>query len=494
MEAIPIAIFWSIALWCLLQRKQALLYLFFASMPFGSFAVIPTQVTGGLTLTPTPIVALMLIARELGSMRALGQALDMALRRSGLLLLFAFWVVAGVVTLFMPRFFAGMVEVVPVRAGALSDTTLLVPTTQNFSQLIYVSISVLAVFAFARLLQADEMRRHALAALLLGAALTALTGALDLASQYVPIGLALELFRTASYELLTDVEVLSAKRVVGLTPEASSYGALALTFLAALYFFRRAMPAGFVRRRLVPALMGVLLLLIWLSTSSAAYLGLGLFGAAAAADWCFRLAAPVSQTYLRRGLAGEFALAVVTLCVLLMIVLAKPGLLAPMREMFDLMVLQKSSSSSFEERSMWTHVSLNALFATHGLGVGLGGTRASNFAVALASNAGVLGAALYFLFVLQCLAFRNPARGDAKGVALLSGIRWTYLPAFFTGLMIGTTPDFGLFNAFLFGFATAITCRRARTRAALTPSASLQPQAYVQPMRPRALRSLRAQP
>jgi hypothetical protein len=141
---------------------------------------------------------------------------------------------------------------------------------------------------------------------------------------------------------------------------------------------------------------------------------------------------------------------------LLLVIIAVPHVLTPMRDMFDVMVLQKSSTSSYEERSMWTRVSLNALLATDGLGVGLGGTRASNFAVALASNAGVLGAAFYFLFVMQTLLIRRAPQGDAEGNALLSAVRWSCLPPFFTSLMIGTTPDFGLLNAFLFGFAVAI--------------------------------------
>src|SRR3978361_1610911 len=178
MEAIPIAVFWSAAVWTLFRRKQALLYLFFASMSFGSFAAIPTEVTGGLTLTPTPIVALLLIARQLGSGRGMAQAFDAAMKRSGLLLLFLFWLVACIVTAFMPRFFANMVQIVPVRAGALSDTALLVRTVQNVSQFIYIGISVLAVFSFAGMLREPAMRRHALAALCLGAAMTVLTGLL----------------------------------------------------------------------------------------------------------------------------------------------------------------------------------------------------------------------------------------------------------------------------------------------------------------------------
>jgi hypothetical protein len=484
MEAIPIGVFWAITVWALFRPTQALIYLFFASMPFGSFAAIPTEMTGGLTLTPTPIVALLLIVRQLGSVRGLTHALDFALRRSGLLLLFLFWLVAGIVTVFMPRFFADAIQIVPVRAGALSDTAPLVPTVQNVSQFVYISISVLTVFAFARMLRVEPMRRHALAALCLGAALTVFTGGLDLASQYLPLQPALELLRTASYALLTDVEILDSKRVVGLMPEASSFGGLTLAFLASLYFFRRAMPAGRLRQRVVPILMLLLILLAWMSTSSAAYVGLGLFGVAAAAEWCWRLVAAGHNPYLRRGLSIEFWLGAVATGTLLLIVIAMPQVLTPIREMFDVMVLQKSRTDSFEERSMWTTVSLHALLATNGLGVGLGGTRASNFAVALASNAGWLGAAFYFLFVLQILLIRRAAPGDAEGHALLSAVRWSYLPPFFTSLMIGTTPDFGLFNAFLYGFATAIAYKERHGAARPAGAREVDNASRHEPVRP----------
>ncbi|MBC7603517.1 MAG: hypothetical protein H7255_12765 [Ramlibacter sp.] len=456
MEAIPIGAFWCIAIWTMFRQKQTLLYLLFATLPFGSMAAIPTAATGGLTLTPTTIVAMLLVARELGSMRGLRLAVDAAFKTSDLLLLFIFWVVAGVTTAFMPRFFAGQVQVVPVRFGDLADTVLLVPTTQNISQFVYVSISVLSVFSFANMLRGETMRRHALNALFLGAALMVFTGFLDFAAPYLHLEAGLEVFRTASYALLTEDEILSSKRVVGLMPEASVFGNLCLSFLTSMYFFRRAMPQGLVRDRGVPVLMALLLLLIWLSTSSAAYLGLGLFGAAATGEWCWRLLAEGRNPYLRRGLSKEFWFGAAGVGAVVLLFLAVPKLFTSMYELFDMMVLQKSSSSSFEERGMWTRVSWDALLTTHGLGVGLGGTRASNFAVALASNTGVLAATFYFLFVIQSMLLRRAAPGDAKGGAILSAIRWAYLPPFAVSLTIGTTPDFGLFNAFFYGLAAAV--------------------------------------
>jgi hypothetical protein len=460
MELIPVSIFWSIAIWALFQRKQVLMYLFFASMPFGSFAAIPTELTAGLTLTPTPLVAILLIARELGSARGLRKAIDAALKPSGLLLLFLFWLVAGIVTIFMPRFFAGAIEIVPVRVSELATTAMLVPTIQNLSQYVYISISVLTVFAFASMLRSESMRRHALAAMCLGGALTVFTGLLDFLSQYLPIQPFLELFRTASYALLTDVEIQDVKRVVGLMPEASTFGTLSLSFLASIYFFRRAMPDGYLRNCVVPILLTLLLLFVWLSTSSAAYLGLCLFAAATAAEWCWRLIGAGHNPHLRRGISSEFWLAIVVIWVFLLIVISVPKVLTPVLEMFNAMVLQKTTTSSFEERSMWTQVSWNALLETYGLGVGMGSTRASNFAVALASNSGFAGALLYFTFVLQCLLLRRAPQSDLTGSTLLSAVRWSYLPSLLASLTVGTTPDFGVFNAFLYGFSVAI----AKTR------------------------------
>lgn len=456
MEAIPIAVFWGISFWAVWQRRHVLMYLFFATMPFGSFAALPTSVTGGLTLTPAPIVALIFIVRELSGSRGVRGAVAAALKPSGLLLLFLFWLVACVVTVFSPRFFAGQIEVVPVRSVGLFSTAMLFPTLQNASQIVYTTISVLTVFVFSRLLRAPDMREHALRALCLGATVTVATGFIDFVSQSLSLQSVLEIFRTASYTLLTEDEVMGSKRVVGLMPEASSFGGLVLGFLAALYFFRRAMTAGWMRDRAVPALLAALLLLVWLSTSSSAYLGLGLFAVTLVAEWCWRLFAAGRNPYLHRGLNSEFWIGVSGLGVLLLIVLASPQIFEPIVKMVDLMVMQKSSTSSFEERSMWTQVSWNALLSTHGFGVGMGGTRASNFVVALASNAGFIGAGLYFLFVWQCLLIRRAPAGDAQGGALLSACRWSYLPAFCAILTVGTTPDFGLFNAFLYGFAVAI--------------------------------------
>ncbi|WP_198670720.1 hypothetical protein [Oceanicella sp. SM1341] len=468
MVFLPLALFWGFAIWGLVSRKPVLLYLFFGSMPFGAFAVVPPEALGGLTFTPTPIVALLITARMFMGQRALAYVITSAIEERRLMWLFAFWLVAVLTTFTMPRIFAGTVGVIPVR-GLLSQAAPLMPSTQNISQLTYLTISVLAVVAFSRLLQGAEMRQHALRALCLGATMTLVTGALDYATQFVPLEPVLAPFRTASYALLTDVEVLGAKRVVGLMPEASSYGSVCIAMLTALWFLRRAIRDERLRNRRAPLLCGGLVLFGWFSTSSATYVGLALFICMVVMEWAWRAGALKRGAYRRRGLAAEFWLAFAGFGALTAVVAFHPAVLDPLVAMIDRMVLQKTSSSSFEERGMWTAVSWQAALDTWGLGVGVGSTRASNFAVAVASNTGFAGAFFYAVFLLRTFTRRAHPQ-DAEGAAMISGIRWAYPPGFVLVLLVGTTPDPGPMVAFQYGLITAVALagerRAARERVA----------------------------
>jgi len=454
MTFVPIAIYWSIAIWGLASRKPVLLYLFFATLPFGSMAVVPPALTAGLTFVPTAMTGLLLIIKTFSNSRnllvAIGAALDF--RRLGLL--FGFWVVALLITIFMPRVLAGQVMVVPMR-GELSSSAPLFPTTQNISQLAYLTISVTMVFVFAQILRTREMRQKVLGALVLASAITVATGVLDYASQFVPIGFLLEPFRTATYALLVDVELLGGKRVVGLMPEASSFGTICLSLLCLLYFLRRAMLNDRMRDLYTPPLIVALLAFAWMSTSSATYVGLAVFVALAGLEWAMRFLETRYDSMRRRHLGIEFGIVMGVLGGLMLVVLLRPDLVDAISKSIDRIVLQKTGSDSYAERSMWTAVSLQALADSYLLGVGLGATRASNSVVAAVSNVGLFGAIFYFGFIIQCL-LRRAAPEDREGKVMISGFRYAFFPAFTVGLLVGTTPDFGGFGAFRYGMLTAI--------------------------------------
>lgn len=457
MVAITIFIFWVLAFRCYRSTKpEALIYLLFGTMPLGSFAVIPPVVTGGLTLTGTPIIALMIIAKVFTARGGLNLFTGIALSKSNGLFLFAFWLVGLFTTLTMPKFFAGDIMVVPLRGESLAHAFPLEPTSQNFSQLVYISVSILSVFAFIEMLRDEKIRQHAIKAMCLGALVLVISGFLDFLDYYLPLDFILEMFRNASYALAVDVEIFSSKRVVGLMPEASAFGNMCVNFLAFLYFFRRASDNAFLRTKAIPVLIVALILLVWLSTSSASYVGLGFLGAMMGFEWVWRALKDKRNKLLKEGLMVELWLVNFALIAFLTTVLVYPELFDPILERVDRMVFQKTESYSYVERSMWNTVAWQALLDTYGIGVGLGSARTSNGVVALVSSVGILGTIFYVIFLLQVF-LRHTTREDSYGEAFISACKWSFLPPFLVDTLIATAADFGVANAFRFGLVFAIT-------------------------------------
>jgi hypothetical protein len=450
MDFVSVILFWVLLLAAVLSRGPYIFYLLFGSMSFGSFAVIPPELTQGLSFTPPPIIALVIIFIYAGGKNGLARMLSIALRPSQCLRLTLFWIVAIWATLFMPRIFAGMITIIPMRLEEATNGVPLYPTPQNISQILYLSISVITVFACALAFRAPNTRQHVLAALCVGGLMVVLTGLLDIAG----LGPYLDMFRTATYVYLTDVEIGNVKRVVGLMPEASAFGSLAVGFLTAIYFLRRAIARPWLRLIVAPGLIVLLALFALLSTSSAAYGGLAVFGCVAAAEWIWRLLTAERGSRAREGLVLEFWALVLGLAAVYLLALFNPSVFTPFIELINTIIFKKTSSDSFEERSMWTAVSFKALIDTWGLGVGMGATRASNGLVAVFSNTGLVGGFLYYGFMIQTY-LRRAAPGDDEGAAILTGVRFYMPPVLIMGILAGTSADFGVMNASIYALAAA---------------------------------------
>ncbi|MBM1175616.1 hypothetical protein JQC81_32670, partial [Microvirga arabica] len=172
-------------------------------------------------------------------------------------------------------------------------------------------------------------------------------------------------------------------------------------------------------------------------------------------EWTVRFVETHYNKLRRRHLGSELLLVFLAAAGLAFIVLFKPSIVEGIIETIDRMVFQKTDSSSFQERNMWTATSLQALLSTYGLGVGVGGTRSSNQIVAVASNTGIIGAMLYYLFIIQSLT-RRAAPHDIEGAVLVSALRYSFVPSFVISLLISPTADFGEGGAFRYGLLTAI--------------------------------------
>jgi hypothetical protein len=144
--------------------------------------------------------------------------------------------------------------------------------------------------------------------------------------------------------------------------------------------------------------------------------------------------------------------AIVIACTVLIIL--QPQILDPLYALVERMVLDKQSSSSFNERGMWRSTAIAALFDTHGLGVGLGGTRASSSVVAVFASTGILGGALLYAFVVQCL-MRRGLGAPAETQVILSAFRFSFIAPFAVSLMVSDA-NFGGVTAFSFGVVTAL--------------------------------------
>jgi len=278
---------------------------------------------------------------------------------------------------------------------------------------------------------------------------------LDWASARLPLGGLLAPFRTASYALLVSDRVMHAKRIVGLTPEASSFGLVCLSLLTMLWFFRRGLDARWIRDGVAPPLLLALAACVWLSTSSAAYVGLAVLGLAAFGEWVCRVAKGGRRS---DGVAGLWCALAIAVAVLLAVVLL-PQAVERALAIVDRVVLQKSESYSFRERSSWTAVSWDALLGSWGIGVGVGSTRASNAVVAVVASTGVLGGMLYYGFILQT-AFRRPRGGGGQAEAIVWAVPWALLPPLADGLLIGVNADFGPVLGFIFALSAGAAFAR----------------------------------
>jgi hypothetical protein len=130
--------------------------------------------------------------------------------------------------------------------------------------------------------------------------------------------------------------------------------------------------------------------------------------------------------------------------------------------------LSKASSASAQERGYWNAMSLQSLLDTGGLGVGLGSSRASGWAIAVVSQLGVLGAV--FMVSLFVLLLRGPsglrARTDAEQDALdlATSVR-ALAAAGLVGACIGSgSADPGV--PFFISLAVVTACRATLTKTA----------------------------
>jgi hypothetical protein len=453
----PALIFWALIAWSVTTRPSTLLVLLLASIPFASLAMLPSAMTGGLSILPQSLFAVVLILKVVvPQAMPLSPKLLTALRLRNLGYLALFLLVGTVATVIMPRLFAGEVVVVPMRILSETITALLSPTPQNFSQWGYLTLSVMSVFSVTLIADEPWFVKTLLVGMLAGGVVCFVTGLIDYAAGVAGMEYLLAPFRTAGYAYLTDVDVAGVKRVVGFTPEASAYGPICVNFAAATVLLRPLYAEG-GQRILAAIIAGISVVMALLSTSSTAYVGLAVLGLAYAANWFRRAASfsPLGQT----GLLGELFVGLGLIIALLFVVIAQSDLLNPLLNVIDEIIFNKPLGSSFYDRSFWNSTAWDTITSTWGLGVGFGSTRTSSWVVAVVSNTGLIGAAFMMIFLVKTLA-KRPIWQNSLSTELLSALKLSLLPALAMTSVDSAGSDIGPWMAVVLGAITGVAALR----------------------------------
>ena len=438
----PAVVLWVLILAASMLRGPALLYLLYVTGVFGTVQMIPGDAS--VNLLPQSVCAVFFIAKVFQQRGNLVKILEIAVDPERMGLFTAFLAYALLTAIVLPRLFAGQIEVMPI--SYVSGTSLLFPSSGNVTQCGYLVLAFGTALCFALIAWREDFQRHFLISLLAGAVFVIASGLIDLTFYDLGLSGLLDPLRTASYTLLTNDIEAGAKRVVGFTSEASTYGSMCVELLTALAFLRPLFPPAL--RAFVVVVLLALAGMAALSTSSGAYAGLAVFLVVYAFDLAIRLS---SQIVVRRaGVLWEIGLLVAVLFAFLTALVVSPQVFDTATGVFNEVIFNKSNSASYVERSAWTRVGWQAFLDTGGLGVGLGSLRTSNWFVSVLGNTGIFGGLLMFGFIVRLFTL-NTDKSDTRTAIVTRALRFALIPTLVMDGLGGSIPDVHIVTASLFG-------------------------------------------
>jgi hypothetical protein len=459
--SIPGLLVWLALLLVGRMAGGALIIGFFASLPFGSTAFATLNSLGG----SSPLIYTLFILGFFCAVAARRTLLSDLSRvftlHKSVWLICALAVYATASSYIFPRLFAGETSAFIPIEGVITEVPL-APASGNITQTAYFLLGVLLFIGLCIiLLHADNLKKVTTGFFAL-VIVHALLGAIDLGAKLAGLGDLLLPIRTASYALLTEVEQSGFWRIVGGCSEASGYSGLALASLAFMFTFWRE-----TNSRLAAFLTLAMLILVLLSTSSTAYVGL-----AALAPFALLM---MGRSAVENRVRKTDIILIVSFLAILTAILATylydNRIFIPFTNLIDDMVFNKATSDSGQERAYWNSRSLQNVVDTFGLGIGMGSSRSSSWAVSTISQLGVTGSLLVGVLVvvmMRGMGSLRPEPEDRSLFALCAGARACGFALLLAASVAGSSADPGvLFFACL---ATILACRhhvKARRKAAV---------------------------
>ena len=426
---------------------------------FGGAAAIAMPALGGATITP-PVLFLPFLVWHAFIESRRTQFLQHVPREGVYLAFTALW---GVLCAFIvPRLLTGQLEILTVDRSSDAATTAVLmplqPVSGNITQSAYALGSVAAFLACRQLLSRPHRLQRFKRAVIGLVALNCAAAALNLAHFYLGFPDLLQYVRTASYAQFRAYEAhgTGLVRITGTFPEASAFA----LFTMPLFAFTSTLWYLGSDRLKMGIYSTVSLLLLVLSTSTTAYVGLALYlgGVGSFLLW---------QLYEKRRLPYLKVLSTLLATVLLLLLAAfvfDTPVARRATKVLDVMVLSKLESDSGMERSLWNAQAWSNFLDTYGLGVGIGSARASSYLLVLLSNTGLIGTICFFGFLFRVLTMN---RKRTHGIVQLAS-RNAVFAAFISACLSAAVFDLGVvFFAFA---AAATTASQAVTSSSAVPN------------------------
>jgi hypothetical protein len=383
----------------------------------------------------------------------------------------AFTVVAVVGAFVLPKVFLGQVQVFPLRSDGNPLLMPLQPSSANLTQSAYLVISYLTAVVFALMVKSRSFIQNLRTAIIGLACMVIVTGVVEYGLGVVGAGSVLDMFRTASYTFMLDNEVQGMRRIIGLMTEASAYGFISTTALAMLIFYRNLFDTKQQQQIIYPlaAMCGILAILC---TSSAAYVSVAVIVVVYFWDVVARLGMGQKEEKLQvsRELVGIFAFSLIGLIAIFVFQETRDIAF----NLLDEMVFKKGQSSSFAERSSWNEAGISSFLQSMGAGVGVGSIRTSNFFVNIIGATGIVGSFFFFSFLLKVFMSKCQSQ-DVKMIEAVRGAKLILVPILVNMALAGTTPDYGVVVAVLFGIVIGGASAVRKPSSAVKTDAPLLP-------------------
>jgi hypothetical protein len=318
-----------------------------------------------------------------------------------LLYLLAFMLIAVLGAFILPQIFYGTLVYSPKISidDQFNNMTHLALESQHFNQSIQLLVnSLIFIIIWLRIISPFVFIRAIVFSLVFALAIALWQVASNATNIYFPKEL---LYTVEGWSVGNEQLIGSFSRVNSTFLEPSVFATYLTGVLAFLLIW-------WVKRPNWILLGGVLLTLfaMLITTSTTAYLGLvGVLACILLGVGFLQL---INEGWTSKSLLLLMFATVAVIWIGLMVFVSSPEL----RDLVNVVLLQKSDGDSFKVRLESDLQGFVILWKTYGLGVGLGSNRPSSFLTFLLSNVGVLGFLLFVLFLvtLTRLALHNISR------------------------------------------------------------------------------------